>query len=265
MEILVVIRNLYGNPDPFEDELILGDSDVNAISEACELRDLLGEESRVTALLFSQSESNYEAVLKKAISYGADGGIHASVDGFDFTDSNSFSRLMAEIIRKHFPVNNPPSLVMFGRLAYDGDSVNIATQLSVCLGFSRGIYSKRVWEINQDFLVFNKSLDGGNTAKIKVNLPAVLHSIRKEGLRRQARIQDIIKAYSSDITIESVAKETIDAALESARCAPSPGKGIQEIPPYSQAKDLTNLNGISDIETAGNIIATLKALGFEPR
>ena len=33
MEILVVLRNLYGNPDPFEDEKLLCDSDINALTE----------------------------------------------------------------------------------------------------------------------------------------------------------------------------------------------------------------------------------------
>ncbi len=277
MEILLVLRNLYGNPDPFEDELIIGDSDVNAISEACEIRDMLnglqggvGTESKLTALLFSETSSDSTTVLKKAISYGADRVIHAPTDDFDFTDANLFSRLIADTVKSCFDAGDL-GILMFGRLAYDGDSVNIATQTAERLGWSRAIYSKSIIGTDSG-LTFIKSLDGGNTAEVRVPFPAVLHSIRKEELRRQAKISDILRAYGTEsnpskMEIESIPISHIEKLTEKAKAMSTStlGKGIQEIPPYSEAKEMINLNGISDIETAQNIINTLKALGFQPK
>lgn len=262
MNILVVLRNLYGNPDPFEDELLVGDSDVNALSEACEIRDSListGNDSSVTALLFSEKESDSDKALIKAASYGADRVCHIPVNGFDFTDANTFSILIAETIRRYFEFD----LVIFGRLAYDGDSVNISTQVAKKLNAFSAIYSRRVEEIGES-LKFVKALETGDEALIEIPLPAVLHTIRKEGLRRQARIQDIIRAHN-EVVVERLNEDDLKPLIDKAKGGPSPGPWKEEIPPYHESKDMVVLNGISDIETAGNIIATLKKMGFEPK
>ena len=266
MKIYVILRNLYGNPDPFEEELILGDSDINAISEACELRDGLNakqgpERGTVTALLFSESESDYKTVLVKAASYGADEVIHVPVNGFDFSDSNAFGRLIAHVLGT---IAANEIIVFFGRLAYDGDSVNIATQTAENLGWHRAIYSQEIVSLSPDKLVFKKALDDGAVATTEVPLPSVIHSVRRAGLRRQAKIADIIRAYN-ETEVKSMDAETVSKAVESALGGPRLSSPLQEIPPYVSKEAIEVLNGISDVDTAGNIIETLKKLGFEPR
>ena len=278
MNIYVILRNLYGNPDPFEEELILGDSDINAISEACELRDMLNakqndnskqdkKSNKVTALLFSESLSDSKTVLIKAASYGADEVIHIPVDGFDFSDANTFSRLIAKTIKTIIPGANKDSnenIVFFGRLAYDGDSVNIATQTAENLEWQRALYSKEIVGLTRETLTFKKVLDDGAVATTDVPLPVVIHSIRKAGLRRQAKIADIIRAYNETevITIDS---GSVSTAVEFARQGSHLTSPIQEIPPYVSKGDMVVLNGTSDVDTARNIIETLKQLGFEPK
>ena len=263
MNILVVLRNLYGNPDPFEDELLVGDSDVNAISEACEIREYLTADSSdkptVTALLFSESMSDSEKALIKAASYGADEVVHIPVDDFDFTDANTFAKLIAGVIEENYKSD----LVIFGRLAYDGDSVNIATQVAENLGYSEAIYSRKVEKLGTE-LVFRKALETGDEALVKVPLPAVLHTIRKEGLRRQAKIEDIIRAHNH-VTVKKLSENQVKPIIEKAIKGPFPGTWKEEIPPYHEATDMVVLNGISDIETAQNLIDTLKYMGFEPK
>ena len=301
MNIYVILRNLYGNPDPFEEELILGDSDINAISEACELRDRLNsgqrangdigqsanrsdileiEKSKVTALLFSESEADYKTVLVKAASYGADEVIHVPVDNFDFSDSNTFSRLIASVIETIVSKNSNQTaevpndtgikkqvgeaLVFFGRLAYDGDSVNIATQTAENLKWHRAIYSQGIAGLSPDKLVFKKALDDGAIATTEVPLPCVIHSIRKAGLRRQAKIADIIRAYN-ETEVKTLDSDLVTKAIESSTRGSHLTSPIQEIPPYISKGDMVVLNGISDVDTARNIIETLKNLGFEPK
>lgn len=330
MEILVVLRNLYGNPDPFEDEKLLCDSDINALTEACDLRDNCSlantstpqdahapqvartpqdvhapqvasttqdahapqvactPQGNVTALLISESKADYETVLKKAASYGADQVIHAPVDSFDFSDANRFARLIGSLIKSMSPL---PDLVLFGRLAYDGDSVNIATQVAENLGWHRAIYSSEVISVSysessathddgnatldhlsnttsadipRPILTYKKALDEGALATVEVPLPAVLHTVRRGGLRRQAKISDIIRAYSE--TVVATFDETlVNSAVDEAKSGSGLPTPTSEIPPYSNKEDMILLNGVSDVDTAQNIIDVLKNLGFEAK
>ena len=284
MNILVVLRNLYNNPDPFDEESLLCDSDINVLTEACDLRDTLleGTNSCVTALLVSESQADYETVLKKAASYGADRVVHAALDGFDFSDTNAFARVIAGLIQSISPM---PDVVMFGRLAYDGDSVNIATQTAENLDWHRAVYSTEVLGISgapgfnatpkvadetagcvdaTALLTYKKALDDGGLATIETPLPTVVHTIRRGGLRRQAKIADIIRAYN-ETEVTSVTKAKIEEAAERALSGPRLPKPTQELPPYRNKGHLEVLNGTSDVDTASNIIATLKSLGFEPQ
>ena len=264
MNILVVLRNLYNNPDPFDEESLLCDSDINVLTEACDLRDTLleGTNSCVTALLVSESQADYETVLKKAASYGADRVVHAALDGFDFSDTNAFARVIAGLIQNISPM---PDVVMFGRLAYDGDSVNIATQTAENLDWHRAVYSTEVLGISDAaLLTYKKALDDGGLATIETPLPAVVHTIRRGGLRRQAKIADIIRAYN-ETEVTSITSKIIEEAVACALSKPRLPKPTQELPPYRNKGHLEVLNGTSDVDTASNIIATLKSLGFEPQ
>ena len=259
MNILVVLRNLYNNPDPFDEESLICDSDINVLTEACDIKDSQG--GKLTALLVSESKSDYEKILKKAASYGADDVIHAPCDGFDFSDANAFSRLLAKLISSVEPL---PDVVMFGRLAYDGDSVNISTQVAENLCWNRALYSGEVEEITPTLLRFHKSLDDGGTATCEVKLPVVIHSVRKRGLRGQARIADILRAYNETV-LQFIDKSIVDTAMTFALNGPLLPTPTQEIPPYLGKTDMKILNGTSDVDTASNIIETLRTLGFEPK
>ena len=277
MEILVILRNLYNNPDPFEGEKLLSDSDINALTEACQLRDALLGGAEVTALLISESQADSEAILKKAASYGADKVIYAPCDGFDFSDANTFGRLIAELIKDLSP---SPDLVFFGRLAYDGDSVNIATQTAENLEWHRAIYSEEILKVSVPStavagnssticeqvgaVTYKKAAGDGSLSTIRIPLPAVVHTVRKGGLRGQAKIADIIRAYGKT-QVEYVDEGTMEEAVKKALLGPSLPTPIQEIPPYVNKGEMIDLKGVSDVDTAANIIETLKQLGFEPK
>ena len=286
MNILVVLRNLYNNPDPFDEESLICDSDINLLTEAADLRDSIkasegyaagSGECTLTALLISETKSDSEKVLRKAASYGADRILHAPLDDFDFSDANRFSRVIAGLIKDIDPL---PSIVMFGRLAYDGDSVNIATQTAENLNWHRAIYSSEVVEIKESneiprdialdmaslplMLSYKKSLDNGGLATVEVPLPAVIHTVRKRGLRGQAKIADIMRAYG-EIDVETFDGNRVNELALEAVSGPILPTPIQEIPPYRETTNMTVLNGISDVDTAANIIATLKSLGFQPK
>ena len=53
---------------------------------------------------------------------------------------------MAETIRTYFLDYD---LILFGRLAYDGDAVNVSTQVSCHLGIPRVVYSQEIYTKDQ--------------------------------------------------------------------------------------------------------------------
>ena len=74
---------------------------------------------QVTALLFTENVSDNIETLKKACTYGADAACLIGFERFDFSETEQLSQIMAETIRTYFLDYD---LILFGRLAYDGDA-----------------------------------------------------------------------------------------------------------------------------------------------
>ena len=86
MNIWVILRNIYSNPDLFDDEQYLCKSDCNVLAESIMLKEhFIGQ---VTALLFTD---NIET-LKKACTYGADAACLIGFERFDFQKPNNSRR-----------------------------------------------------------------------------------------------------------------------------------------------------------------------------
>ena len=130
MNIWVILRNIYSNPDLFDDEQYLCKSDYNVLAEAMMLKELFT--GQVTALLFAENVSDNIETLKEACTYGADAACLIGFERFDFSETEQLSQIMAETIRTYFPDYD---LILFGRLAYDGDAVNISTRYPVISAF----------------------------------------------------------------------------------------------------------------------------------
>lgn len=101
---------------------------------------------QVTALLFTENVSDNIETLKKACTYGADAACLIGFERFDFSETEQLSQIMAETIRTYFLDYD---LILFGRLAYDGDAVNVSTQVSCHLGIPRVVYSQEIYTKDQ--------------------------------------------------------------------------------------------------------------------
>ena len=114
MNIWVILRNIYSNPDLVDDEQYLCKSDCNVLAESIMLKEhFIGQ---VTALLFTENVSDNIETLKKACTYGADAACLIGFERFDFSETEQLSQIMAETIRTYFLDYD---LILFGRLAYD--------------------------------------------------------------------------------------------------------------------------------------------------
>lgn len=102
INILVILRNIYSNPDLFDDEQYLCKSDCNVLAEAMMLKEhFIGQ---VTALLFTENVSDNIETLKKACTYGADAACLIGFERFDFSETEQLSQIMQKPFELTFPI-----------------------------------------------------------------------------------------------------------------------------------------------------------------
>lgn len=269
MKILVVLRNIYHNPDLFDDEQYLCKSDRNILAEAVMLKEEYGGD--ITALLFAEDVEDSEKALKKACTYGVDQAFHIVMDKFDFSDTSVFSRIISRTLQQHF---REFDLLLFGRLAYDGDAVSIATQTAYRLGIPAIMYSKEIIAYKEEKRAVSWSEKNPRKKKITVRkmvsdlediiydleLPALVQSMREKGVIRQPKMADIIRTYSE------VEVKKIDGDRIARKVGENEGKivlyGKSELEDDTH-KEFQLLNGMSDKESSINLIKILNRLGFE--
>ena len=78
---------------------------------------------------------------------------------------------MAETIRTYFPDYD---LILFGRLAYDGDAVNVSTQVSCHLGIPRVVYIQEIYTKDQ-VLYARKYISSSKEAVYRLKRPVLIH------------------------------------------------------------------------------------------
>lgn len=256
MNILVILRNIYSNPDLFDDEQYLCKSDCNILAEAMMLKEQMP--CKVTALLFAENVPDNIETLKKACTYGADEGFLIGFENFDFSQTEQLSRIMARTIQGYFPEYD---LILFGRLAYDGDAINVSTQVSCHLGIPRVVYSREIY--SEDHVLYSrKYISSSEEAVYRLKGPLLIQSIREQGVTRQPKIADIIRTYN-EVEIQHLDGDAIADGL------PAERNGLRLIkktePPKDKSTAMTLLNGLSDDESAANLLRILREKGFQGR
>ena len=254
MHILVILRNIYNNPDLFDDEAYLCKSDCNLLAEAMMLKEHIP--CKVTALLFAENVPDNIQTLKKACTYGADEGYLIHFRNFDFSQTESLAQVMARTIQCYFPAYDG---ILLGRLAYDGDAINLATQLSCHLGIPRVVYSQALF-VEDDYIYTRKFISSSEEAVYLLKGKFLIQSIREQGVTRQPRIADIIRTYQ-DLEIQLLDGDMIYGAL------PPLEKGLCCIgktePSTDKADTMTFLNGSNDNASAANLLRILHEKGFQ--
>ncbi|MCR5273269.1 MAG: hypothetical protein K6E13_09870 [Lachnospiraceae bacterium] len=258
MNTLVILRNIFNNPDLFDDEQYLSTSDINVILEALHLRKQCG--GLVSVILFAEDVEDSKKALMKAYTYGVDNAVHIAFKNFDFSCTDRLGDIIAKTIETYF---KDYDLIMFGRLAYDGDAVTLATRVSEKLKIPRVTYSENC--IYNGFKMMNtRFLSSDHHITTFHSLPLLVHSIRKDGLKRQPFISDIVSAYNEK-KITKIAGEPIEELLPSSLYKSSCDFVCEENLSKSNEQALTMLNGSNDMESAQNLINLLKELGYSAK
>lgn len=231
------------------EEGMLCDSDRNVLSEAVSLKKK-DSSLQIEGLLFTEDEEAGRRTLLTACSYGIDAVYRVKTEE-KLSDPLCLSWHISQLVYTYFPETD---LILFGRLAADGDAVTLATMTAERLHMSRLVYC-REFSVRDNLLIGTRMLDERTDAAYEGKLPAVVHSICEKGIRIQPAVPDIVRAYS-EIGIQDlplpVGYENYNN-IELVR---------QAEPEDSGKRRLEMLTGANDLESAENLIRLLDQMGY---
>jgi len=178
-------------------EAIANPFDLVALEQALRLKETVG--GRVTAL--SMGPPQAEAVLREALSLGADEAILLSDRAFAGADTLATSYTIAKAIEK---LNHtlPVDLVLCGKQAIDGDTAQTGPNIATRLGYTQLTYIVEVQWINEDLrqIQVKRKVEGGAEI-IRGPLPALLTVELELAKPRRAPLPLLVQSLRSGIKV----------------------------------------------------------------
>jgi len=176
---------------------IMNPFDAHALEAAVQLKEQLG--GRVTAI--SMGPPQAEAVLRKALSMGADRAILLTDRAFAGSDTLATSYILGQAIKK-LQQERPVDLVFCGKHAIDGDTAQVGPGLAVRLNFTQLTYIIKIEEVNlqERSIQVHRKLEGRREV-VRGRLPALLTVERELNEPRYASLPALIQAMKAPITV----------------------------------------------------------------
>lgn len=202
MEILVCVKQV---PDTAEVKVdsgankvdingapkILNPFDANAVEAAVQLKEAHG--GKVTVLSMGTEQS--KAVLKEAISVGADRAVLLDDPLFQDSDTFATSSILASAIKKLGNFD----LIICGKQAIDGDSGQVGPQIAEHLGIAQITLISKI-EVKDNVVVVNRQHDDGHEV-IEAKLPAVCTVVNTINTPRFATVRSKLAATKAPIEV----------------------------------------------------------------
>lgn len=202
---------------------IVNPFDMYAIEESLRLRDQLGG----TVTILTMGPPQAEAVLREAISMGANEGILLSDRAFAGSDTWATSYALAQAIRKIGDV----SLILFGKQASDGDTAQVGPGVATHLDIPQITYVRKVEEVSEDSIVADRMLEEGYEL-IRSSLPCALTVVKEIGEPRLPSLRGKIAARKAEITVWTAAD--IEADTDKCGLNGSPTKVVRIFTPTAR-------------------------------
>ncbi len=182
---------------------IMNPFDTYALEEALKWRDTLGG----TVIVITMGPPQAEAVLKEAISMGADEAILVSDRAFAGADTWATSHTLAAAVAKMGDVD----LVFFGKQAIDGDTAQTGPSVAASLDWPQVTFIGKVRELDKQAIIAERYTETG-TQVVKAELPAVLTILKDANVPRVPSLRGKMKARKIVIPVWSL----VDLALTEA-------------------------------------------------
>lgn len=178
-------------------ESIMNPYDVYAMEAALKLKNMSGgtDGTEITALTMGPLQA--ADMLKKAIALGVDRGILLSDKKFAAADTYATGKTIGTAIKQKL---SDFDLIICGQFAIDGDTAQTGPSIANTLNIPQVTYVQEIISYENGELKVRRELDDG-TEIVKVKLPALICVLKDYFEPTRARINGIIKAQNSGITI----------------------------------------------------------------
>ena len=183
---------------------IMNPYDQHAVEEAVRLKESLG--GAVTVVTMGPPQA--EAVLRQAISCGADSGVIVSDRAFAGADTWATSYTLAKAITTLGAFD----LVLCGKQAIDGDTAQVGPGLGVRLGIPFVTCVQKVRCADTKGLVVERMMDDGYDV-VKVDYPALLTVVKDVNEPRVPSLKGTMKAKKAVIRTMNAVEINADPAL----------------------------------------------------
>ncbi len=175
---------------------ILNPFDAYALEEAVQIKERLG--GTVTAL--SMGPPQAEAVLREAISLGADQGILISDKEFAGADTLATSYTLSRAIAKVGEVD----LILTGKQAIDGDTAQVGPGIAVHLDLPQIIFVRKIREIDAGKVVAERMTEEGYEV-VESSLPLLLSVVKDINVPRLPSLRGKMLAKKVEIPVWTAA------------------------------------------------------------
>ncbi len=171
---------------------ILNPFDEYALEEAMRWRDELGG----TVIVITMGPPQAEAVLREAVSMGADEAVLLSDRAFAGADTWATSHTLAKAVEKMGNVD----IVMTGKQAIDGDTAQTGPSIAASLDWPQVTFVGFVRELKQDSIIAERYVEGGCEV-IRSSLPVVITVLKDANTPRLPSLRGKMKSRKIEIPV----------------------------------------------------------------
>ena len=197
--------------------------DAYALEEGVRIKEKLGGE--VAALTMGPPQA--DAILREAISLGADRAILISDLKFAGSDTWATSRTLAAALKK-----TSFDLVICGKQAIDGDTAQVGPGVASWLDVPQATYVRKVEEIDDTHIVVERLLEDGCEV-VSMPMPALLTVVKDINEPRLPSLRGKMKAKKAEI--ETITAADLDIPEEELGLAGSPTNVMKVFAPEKRA------------------------------
>jgi len=171
---------------------ILNPFDEYALEEAMRWRD----ELTGTVTVITMGPPQAEAVLREAVSMGADEAVLISDRAFAGADTWATSHTLARAVQKIGDVD----IVMTGKQAIDGDTAQTGPSIAASLDWPQITFVGKVREIDAENIIAERFVEGGCEI-IRSSLPVVITVLKDANTPRLPSLRGKMKARKIEIPV----------------------------------------------------------------
>lgn len=223
---------------------IMNPLDKNALEAAFSLRDEKGG----TVAVLTMGPPQAQAVLKEAVSMGADEVYLATDRAFGGADTLATSYTLAEVIRKIGPFD----LIFCGQESIDSNTAQIGPEIAATLGIP-DVSGAVALKMDKEDRITVTRLMGDESDVLELKLPAVITTCKELNHPRYPSVKGLLKKDETEIHMITAADLDVDPARIGIKGSPTQVKQVRPVVPPK--KENIRIEG-KDAEEAADLLCS---------